>query len=434
MTVRSSYASQAMCLSCPPGMMPGWSETKMSWSSTSRGWWITRGKPPDSNRRTSGISASTREAGATPASISIDELSHLSCGEVPGADHADLSLVAEHPDRGGPQGEEPPLGRHEPKPAGGEDPQEVAVRKEGDVAFGLHRLPDYPVGAATHLRGRFPARDLAVPDRPSGRLELNLGRGSTLVVAVVPFPEVILHPGDIPVPGQAARLPGPGKRTRQDEGEAPAAEPPTERHRLPLAGDREGGIRAPGVPPPPAPIGLAVPDDPYVGSSLVHRLPGSLERNGDFRRDGCEPDVPDGNRIASNGRQERGEGTEREKIAILQCLPLAFQRFGDPEHGVEGIIQYIGPLSPADHGPGMVDHLDLHAGKLLDGLRCRGQGKGIAQNAQSGADVDRQQARTVRFRLRIEDQVGKFDERTDLLQGLQGLQRTPGRHGPGGIS
>jgi len=146
------------------------------------------------------------------------------------------------------------------------------VREEGDVASGLHCLPNNPVGAVAHLHGRFSARNLTIPDRPSGRLALNLGCGSPLVDAVVPFPEVILRPGDVPVSNEAARLPGPGKRTRQDEGKAPAAEPPAEHHRLPLADGREGCIRVPGVPSPSAPIGLAVPDDPDVGSSLIQRI------------------------------------------------------------------------------------------------------------------------------------------------------------------
>lgn len=123
-------------------------------------------------------------------------------GEVPGADHADISLVTEHPDRGGSQGEKPSLGR---------------------------------------------------PGSPP------------------PWP--FLRPGDIPVSHEAARLPSPGKRTRQDEGKASAAEPPAEHHRLPLAGGREGCIRAPGVPSPSAPIGLPMPDDPDVGSSLIQRIP-----------------------------------------------------------------------------------------------------------------------------------------------------------------
>ena len=136
-------------------------------------------------------------------------------------------------------------------------------------------LTDNPVSAAAHLRGRFSARDLTVPDRPSGRLKLNLGCSSPLVETVVPFPEVILRPGDVPISRKAARLPSTGKRTRQDEGKALAAEPPAEPHRFPLAGNRKGWVRAPCVLPSPAPIGLAVPDDPDVGSSLVHRLPGA---------------------------------------------------------------------------------------------------------------------------------------------------------------
>ena len=147
------------------------------------------------------------------------------------------------------------------------------MREEGDVASGIRCLPDNPVGAAAHIHGRFSARNLTIPDRPSGRLKLNLGCGSPLVDAVVPFPKVILRPGDVPVSHEAARLPGPGKRTRQDEGKAPAAEPPAEHHRLPLTGGREGCIGAPGVPSPSAPIGLPVPDDPDVGSSLIQRIP-----------------------------------------------------------------------------------------------------------------------------------------------------------------
>ena len=172
------------------------------------------------------------------------------------------------------------------------------MREEDDVASSLRCLPEYPVSAAPHLRGRFSARDLSVPDRPSGRLPLNLGCGFPLVGAVVPFPEVILRPGGLPVSREATRLPCARKRARQDEGEAPAAEPPAERHRLPLTGGREGCVRAPGVLPPSAPIGLAVPDDPDFGSSLVHRPPGAalrsrplvgslIECNGDFRRAGA---------------------------------------------------------------------------------------------------------------------------------------------------
>jgi len=168
-------------------------------------------------------------------------------GEVPGADHTDIPLVAEHPI------EEVPKAKSRPRSARAQAIERRGPSGSGHARRGRRRLrlrclPDNPVGAAAHVHGRFSARDLTVPDRPSGRLKLNLGCGSPLVETVVPFPKVILRPGDVPVSHEAARLPGTGKRTRQDAGKAPASEPPAERDRLPFAGGRKGCIRAPGVP------------------------------------------------------------------------------------------------------------------------------------------------------------------------------------------
>jgi hypothetical protein len=60
----------------------------------------------------------------------------------------------------------------------------------------------------------------------------------------------------------------------------------------------------------------------------------SLECNGDLYRYECETCVANGNRTSWLRRQKGGKGTEREQIAIFQCITFGFQRFGDPEHDV----------------------------------------------------------------------------------------------------
>ena len=152
--------------------------------------------------------------------------------------------------------------QRQPEPAGGQHAQDVAMPEERDVASRADGLVDDPPCSDRHRLDRLPRRHALVPDGPARNLAPDLGRGAALVRAVVPFEEVVRRACAIGEAGEAAGLPCPPERAREDEREAPLAQPRPQRGGLLHAGRRQRDVGAPRVLPRAAPLGLAVADEP----------------------------------------------------------------------------------------------------------------------------------------------------------------------------
>src|SRR5215208_7112322 len=189
---------------------------------------------------------------------------------VPDADDGGLALVAEDADRRGVEREEPARVRLEAEPPGREDAQDVAVREDGAVAGERAKLFGHPVSPHTDLSSRLAAGDAAPPERPAWALLADLGRGSPLVVAVVPLAQVVPPLRDVAVAGEPARLRSALEGALQDESELPLAEVRAERLRLlpPAVGERDVG--AAGVLAGAAPLRLPVPDEDDLRPASRH--------------------------------------------------------------------------------------------------------------------------------------------------------------------
>src|SRR5215218_9043246 len=138
---------------------------------------------------------------------------------VPDADDGGLALVAEDADRRRVEREEPARVRLEVEPAGREHAQDVAVREDGRVAGERPKLVDHPIRPRADVVSSLPAGNAALPERPAWALFADLGRGSPLIVAVVPLAQVVPPLRDVAVAGEPARLRSALEGARQDESE-----------------------------------------------------------------------------------------------------------------------------------------------------------------------------------------------------------------------
>src|SRR5574340_572009 len=145
------------------------------------------------------------------------------------------------------------------------------MSEERDVASSAGGLVDDPPRTDPDLLERLPRRYTLGPDGPARNVVPDLGRGATLVRPVVPFEEVVPRPSVAGEAGEAAGLPRPPERAREDEREAPIAEPLPQRGGLLHAGGRERDVGTPRVPPRAAPLGLAMADEPQLGITVRER-------------------------------------------------------------------------------------------------------------------------------------------------------------------
>src|SRR5215218_2142173 len=189
---------------------------------------------------------------------------------VPEPDHAPLALVAEVAQRGGAERERGRGLRRESEPAGADDPEDVAVAEQHDVAAGALRAGDDAVGAGGRLGQRLAAGSAVRPQVPAWTLLADAGRREALVVAVAELVQVV---GDLDVAGEARqprRLQRPRHRAAQHEREAAAGEPPRERLGTSPAFVEEWEVRAARVLARAAPLRLAVADEQHSGSGPCH--------------------------------------------------------------------------------------------------------------------------------------------------------------------
>src|SRR5262249_48360210 len=120
-----------------------------------------------------------------------------------------------------------------------------------------HPLKDTIRSCADLLR-LLPARTAVRPQVPVRSMFPDLGRGQALVLAVVPFAQVLGHVRPVSEPGQLAGLASPPQRTRHDERKVPLGEFRTQGRRAFPADLEQRQIGAAGVLAAEAPFGLAV--------------------------------------------------------------------------------------------------------------------------------------------------------------------------------
>ncbi len=188
---------------------------------------------------------------------------------VPTNDHGLFPLVSQDADGGRRQREQPSISRIEAQPPRGEHPQEVAVAEQDDLSFLRPRLLDQPVGSGADIGRALSVGGAVAPHRPVRHLATDLDGPSSLVVAVVPLPQVLADPGLVPQPGEAARLPSPGRRAGEHTGEAAPAQPVTQNHRLRTAEVGERNVATARVPPIPGPVGLTMSDQHQARSTAL---------------------------------------------------------------------------------------------------------------------------------------------------------------------
>src|SRR5207249_4398494 len=127
---------------------------------------------------------------------------------VPPGDHGGLSLVAQHADRRRLQGEASATVRGEIDPPRGQDPKDVPVGEQRDVASCGSGLGDQSIGPPAHLVGGFPSRYAVRPHGPPRARGPDGSRGPALELAVVPFAEVIANLHGTPQPCEPTGLSG----------------------------------------------------------------------------------------------------------------------------------------------------------------------------------------------------------------------------------
>ena len=147
-------------------------------------------------------------------------------------------VVADYAQCGGAQEEEPSRCRFQTEPAGGEHVEKVAAGNEQHIAVDGADPVDDPVGPGGHLRDRFAARATVAEQFPAGTLLIDLRRRLALIVAVVPFNEVVIDPGDSSETGQFTGTRRPPERAGEHLGKGQTFEPLAEPARVALAAKR----------------------------------------------------------------------------------------------------------------------------------------------------------------------------------------------------
>src|SRR5258706_8080662 len=106
---------------------------------------------------------------------------------IPSCDHARFTFVSQNTQRRSAERQKLSRGGGQPKPARGQDAQDVAVREQGGIASRFESAGNNLARACSYLVNRFAGRHAAGPDSPAGGLFANLRGGAALVSAVIPF-------------------------------------------------------------------------------------------------------------------------------------------------------------------------------------------------------------------------------------------------------
>jgi len=172
-------------------------------------------------------------------------------------------VVAKEAQRAGVQIETPALERGELEPPRGHHPQHIAVPKEKDVATAAAQPVDHTIGARSNVGSGFALRAAIFEQTPCRVIRTNLGRSSSLVLAVVPLGQIGIDDRDRAEAGKFTRPPCPLKRTGEHVVEPHLAQPFTERPCLLLTARGERDIGAARVLASNRPRCLAVTNDAH---------------------------------------------------------------------------------------------------------------------------------------------------------------------------
>lgn len=170
-----------------------------------------------------------------------------------------MVLIAEDRKACGLQEEVPTRAGLEPEPAGRQHAQEMPAGKDQDIAHDGPHLVQDTVGPRPNLLRGLSSRTAVAEELPVRALGVDLGAGAPLVLAVVPFGEIVVDLGRRSKSGQLACADCAPKRARNNPCELAPAQPLAEPAGvlLPALGQRE--IRHSRVLTREAPSGLAVP-------------------------------------------------------------------------------------------------------------------------------------------------------------------------------
>jgi len=174
--------------------------------------------------------------------------------------------MAEHGYRGGIERQQTPGVRLQPEPAGGEDAQQVGVAEQQAATARGNGLFKHPAGALGDLCQRFACGDGCRPGAERRLCQADLVGGAPLVLAVVPFTQIIEILGTRAETCQRRRFACPGQRAAPDPVERPVRQQGGE---LPGAGAAlcaQRDITAPGMTSVARPLGFSVADQPQLGS------------------------------------------------------------------------------------------------------------------------------------------------------------------------
>src|SRR5215472_10547519 len=101
-----------------------------------------------------------------------------------------IVLVVEDAEARGSEQEAPSSSRVEAEPARGEHSQDMAARKQQQIAVGGMHALDHTVGPGAHLRRRLSLRTAVAEQEPARALGEEFGGAPALVTAVIPFGQV----------------------------------------------------------------------------------------------------------------------------------------------------------------------------------------------------------------------------------------------------
>src|SRR5260370_1658352 len=132
----------------------------------------------------------------------------LLCAAVPLRDDPRVVLVSQDAHRGRTKRKETARLGRQTQPACSQDQQDMHVSEHENVARTGERSFDYHLRPGGELLEVF-ATDYSIsPQGPAGPLDLDLGSGSSLVLSVVPFPQICVDDRAIAIPGELTCFPG----------------------------------------------------------------------------------------------------------------------------------------------------------------------------------------------------------------------------------
>ena len=104
-----------------------------------------------------------------------------------------MVFMAEDADRTGVKAEQPSTVGADAKPGACEGSQQVAMGKQrhSTRVLNRHGVVNHRAASLLHSRGILTPRAAVAPDRPIRNRLLDLRRGETLIVTVVPFPQLL---------------------------------------------------------------------------------------------------------------------------------------------------------------------------------------------------------------------------------------------------